>query len=122
MDRKIATGDRLENLPVPQSSCQFLNRSKEDGTAARNSLRASSRPGSASTKRLEPHGGQAFESLVLRIDFDSDGFEGRYAQERLGVVLPENHRGADHFAHELDPRDAGIGPPAGKMPTASLDF
>jgi hypothetical protein len=43
---------------------------------------------------FQPHCGQAFQPLVLRIDLDANRLERRNTQARLCIVVAENERRA----------------------------
>src|ERR1051325_4916082 len=51
---------------------------------------------------LQRYRRQPFELMVLRIDDDTDRFQRRHAQERLGVVWAANHAASGALAPEFD--------------------
>ena len=51
---------------------------------------------------FKPYRRQSFQSLIERIHFNADRFEGRYPQQRLGVRSAEDNRAADEVTHEFD--------------------
>ena len=57
---------------------------------------------SLSQPLLQADGGQALQSLVPGIHLDPDRFQGCDTEDRLGIVRPEDHGGAEDLAHELD--------------------
>lgn len=53
-------------------------------------------------KHLETDRREALVALRPSVDFDSDGFERRDAENRLRVIRAENHARADAVTLELD--------------------
>ena len=57
---------------------------------------------------FKPYRRQSFQSLIERIHFNTDRFEGRYPQQRLGARVAEDNRAADDFAHEFNIRGRDV--------------
>ena len=57
---------------------------------------------------LQRNGWETFEGPAGWIHGDAHGFEGGDAEERLGVVGPENDATGGHLAHELDPDETEL--------------